>query len=346
MHNGRHSLQSNSHNNKLQQTVQKEWRANLSIIQSLASNLASKEEPSAQILIEKATQAVSMVQIQIDMVQEVLSNLGHLHKIKESPKAIPAYVEQVPENPFFTPRKMKETYVSEKIQHLELKSPQFENIGLSNLGMSLLGMHPTMELLNKDSPIFPVIESFQTSTSRESDIIEPLHLRSVMKPSRESLDADFNTQTSSPIFPVIQSFQTSTSRESDIIEPLQLRSVMKPSKESLDADFNTHISSPIFPVIESFQTSTSRESDIIETSLVGTRSKLIRESLDADFRHEDFNTHHTRLSDPNSLFNSLVAPITGDEYDQLPSFMKDQMTREFINMIVDGTKLLIIHRAQ
>lgn len=126
------------------------------------------DKPSAHKVTTLAQQAISHLQIQIDAIQDVLVETGHL-KLKDSTKiALLPHQPAVPENIYFTPMKMK-TMVFQESQVDEYldgeSSPTLDGLGLSTLSMSLMGNDIQSSF---DSPAVPKMTSFNPDDSRDS----------------------------------------------------------------------------------------------------------------------------------------------------------------------------------
>lgn len=230
-------------------------------LRSDITEIAEMETHSADKLISKATECTAHLQLQVDIIQEVLVELGYLKSEEIKEVIVPDVPERQPENPYFTPKKMREDLrISADISPSKklCDSPKLENLGLSSLGMSVMGLLPNKGLdeYTTYSPALPVIESFQQKGNRDSvDTIEPLRLTSDL--SNLNIIAD---------------------------------------RDSMDT----------FDMVRSPK----------------------------------------RASDPNSLFNSLVNQIKQDEYEDLPAFIKSQMTREYLNKVINGKLFLIFNRVE
>jgi hypothetical protein len=252
----------------------------------LKSTSAGKAKPTAHEITEKAIDAISHLQLQIDMIQEVLVDSGHLkvETMVASPPQLSAQQEPVYENPYFTPLKMKSmptTDLDEGKDDVLSSSPTLADLGLSSLGMSLMG---TTKLTPLDSPVAPKL----AYTQRDSvDTVASLDLT-----FDKSLDLNFDKQRES--VDTVKSLDITFDRQRESVDTVK----------SLDLKFDRQRES----------VDTVKSIDLVPPTL-------------------------KRISDPNSLFNSLIAQISQQEYDELPSYLTAQLTRSFINSVVSGTSL-------
>jgi hypothetical protein len=286
----------------------------------LKSTSAGKAKPTAHEITEKAIDAISHLQLQIDMIQEVLVDSGHLkvETMVASPPQLSAQQEPVYENPYFTPLKMKSmatTDLHEAKDDVLSSSPTLADLGLSSLGMSLMG---TTKLTPLDSPVAPKL----AYTQRDSvDTVASLDLT-----FDKSLDLNFDKQRES--VDTVKSLDITFDRQRESVDTVK----------SLDITFDRQRES--VDTVKSLDLKFDKQRESVDTvKSLDLKFDRQRESVDTVKSIDLVPPTLKRISDPNSLFNSLIAQISQQEYDELPSYLTAQLTRSFINSVVSGTSL-------